>query len=815
MQDFEKLGVFYLGRPYDVNSKTPKDGVLLYDSRDLLTHAVSIGMTGSGKTGLCVCLLEEAVLDGIPAIVIDPKGDITNLLLTFPELKGEDFAPWINQEEALKKGISPQDYAVQQAQMWEKGLNDWGQDGERVKRLRESADFNIYTPGSSAGIPVSILKTFSSPASQIIDDEELLQERVSSTATSILGLLGIATDPIRSREHILISTILLEAWKKGENLNLSRLIQQIQIPPMARIGVLDLESFYPSKERFSLAMQLNNLLAAPSFQLWREGEPLDINQLLHNPGGKPQVSIFYIAHLSDAERMFFVSLLLNQIVSWMRTQTGTTSLRAILYMDEIFGYLPPTANPPSKRPLLTLLKQARAFGVGLVLATQNPVDLDYKGLSNTGTWFIGRLQAERDKARVLDGLEGVVSGTEKQFDRQSIDKLLTGLEKRIFLMHNVNEDAPVVFETRWAMSYLRGPLTRNQIKTIMDPIKAMKAIPVTEPPVTDQEPTMVPNSVNIITGRIQEKPVLSPDIPQYFIQKIEIRPGDSGGLVYHPMILGIVRVHFKDSRMNTDTIKDIKLLAPITNDPLPVNWDNAMEISLEIPDLKRKPLENVQYSELPPAAAKSKNYTLWKKELKNWLLGTQKIELLRSPIFKEFSRAGETERDFRIRLQLIAREQRDKYTEKLRQKYASNFAKLDERIVRAQKILAKQEAIAKEKKYEAAVSIGATLLESMFGRKRIKGAEKTTRDIGRSVKKEQEKKSAQENLAGLQEERKNLEAQFQSEIQSLETKNKILSENLEKVLIKPSKTDVSIRLVALVWVPDWKDAQGKIVPAWK
>jgi DNA helicase HerA-like ATPase len=392
MEDFEKLGVFYLGRPYDMNSKAPKDGLLLYNSKDLLTHAVCIGMTGSGKTGLCVCLLEEAVLDNIPAIVIDPKGDIADLLLTFPELKAEDFAPWINEEDALKKGLSSQEYAAQQAEIWTKGLTSWGQDGKRIKRMRDIADFVIYTPGSKAGIPISILKSFSSPPPQIIEDEELLQERVNSTSTSLLGLLGIEADPLRSREHILLSNILMNAWNKNEDLNLSRLIQQIQTPPMAQIGVLSIESFYPSRERFELAMQLNNLIAAPGFQLWMEGEALDIDLLLHDPGGKPKVSIFYVAHLNDAERMFFISLLLNQIVSWMRTQTGTTSLRALVYMDEVFGYLPPIANPSSKKPLLTLLKQARAFGVGLVLATQNPVDLDYKGLSNTGTWFIGRLR---------------------------------------------------------------------------------------------------------------------------------------------------------------------------------------------------------------------------------------------------------------------------------------------------------------------------------------------------------------------------------------------------------------------------------------
>lgn len=348
MQDFEKLGVFYLGRLYDVRSKTSLEDLLLYDSKDLVTHGVCIGMTGSGKTGLCISLLEEAALDGIPSIVIDPKGDITNLLLTFPELRAEDFAPWINEDDAAKHGLSAQDYAVQQAQLWKDGLAKWGQDGARIRRLRDAADFVIYTPGSNAGLPVSILKSFSAPPPEIIEDNELLQERISTTVTSLLGLLGIEADPIQSREHILISTILATAWKQGLDLNLEKLIQQIQVPPVTRVGVLDLESFYPSKERFTLAMRLNNLLAAPGFELWLQGESLDISTLLFTAAGKPKVSIFYIALLNDAQRMFFVSLLLNQIVGWMRTQSGTTSLRAIVYMDEVFGYLPPLANPPAR-----------------------------------------------------------------------------------------------------------------------------------------------------------------------------------------------------------------------------------------------------------------------------------------------------------------------------------------------------------------------------------------------------------------------------------------------------------------------------------
>jgi hypothetical protein len=376
--EFEKLGVFYLGRPYDLVAKQPKPGWLLYDPKDLVTHAICVGMTGSGKTGLCIGLLEEAAIDGIPALIIDPKGDLANLMLNFPQLRGTDFAPWVNEDDARKKGLSSTDYANQQADTWKKGLEDWGQSRERIQKLRDAADVVVYTPGSNAGIPVSILKSFAAPSQEILGDPEVLRERINTTVTSLLGIIGVEADPIKSREHILLSTILGHIWKAGQDLNLTTLIQQIQTPPVDKIGVLDLDSFYPSKERFAFAMQLNNLLASPGFSAWLEGDALDIGQMLHSPGGKPRLSIFSIAHLNDAERMFFVTLLLSQTLGWVRAQSGTTSLRAILYMDEIFGYFPPVANPPSKQPLLTLLKQARAFGLGVVLATQNPVDLDYK-----------------------------------------------------------------------------------------------------------------------------------------------------------------------------------------------------------------------------------------------------------------------------------------------------------------------------------------------------------------------------------------------------------------------------------------------------
>ncbi|MCG8455740.1 MAG: hypothetical protein MI919_05620, partial [Holophagales bacterium] len=426
---------------------------------------VCLGMTGSGKTGLGITLLEEAAIDGIPSIVIDPKGDMANLLLTFPGLDGADFRPWIDPGRAARAGQDADTYAAAQASLWKNGLAKWDQSGERIARLRQAADFQVLTPGSETGRPVSILGSFRAPGPELLEDPDLFQERIATTSSSLLALLGIDADPIRSREAILLSNLLAQAWREGNDLDLPSLILGIQDPPFEKVGILPLESFYPAKERFELALALNNLLASPSFQGWMAGEPLEVDRLLHTPEGKPRVSILSIAHLSDAERMFFVSLLLGQVLGWMRTRPGTSALRAVLYMDEIFGYLPPTANPPSKKPLLTLLKQARAFGLGLVLATQNPVDLDYKALSNIGTWLVGRLQTERDQARLMDGLLSAGAGLE----RSRLESLIAGLDKRVFLLHNVHEDAPVLFRVRWAMSYLRGPLTRQEIKRLSGP----------------------------------------------------------------------------------------------------------------------------------------------------------------------------------------------------------------------------------------------------------------------------------------------------------------------------------------------------------
>lgn len=844
--DFEKLGVFYLGRPYDPQQKKSQDGVLLYDSKDLVTHAVCVGMTGSGKTGLCLALIEEAAIDGIPAILIDPKGDLANLLLTFPGLRPEDFRPWINEDDARRKNLSPDDYARQQAELWQKGLAAWGEDGARIQRLRDAADFAIYTPGSNAGIPLSILKSFAAPPPAIREDEELLRERIGTTATSLLGLLGIDADPIKSRAHILIATILDAAWCQGRELDLAGLIQQIQTPPVKRVGVLDLDAFFPSKDRFALAMSLNNLLAAPGFGAWMEGEPLDVDTLLHTPEGKPRVAIVSIAHLSDAERMFFVSLLLNQMVGWMRTQSGTTSLRALLYMDEIFGFFPPVANPPSKTPLLTLLKQARAFGVGVVLATQNPVDLDYKGLSNTGTWLIGRLQTERDKARVLDGLEGAAGTAGQGFDRAGLERTLSGLSTRVFLMNNVHEDHPVVFESRWVMSYLRGPLTRAQIKTLMDarrgagapapaatrsaPGPAVPAPAVSAAAVAAAAVAAAPargkgrtaaaavDTTPAAPAGADQRPLLPPDVPQHFVPAQGAAPTGTT-LYYRPMLVGSAQVRVADPKSGVDVSRDLVYLTAITDEAVPVAWDQAAAVSFVTSDLAEAPEGPAAFAELPVAAGKKKSYDGWSRDFGAWLLQSQKVELLRSASLKVVSKPGESERDFRVRLQESTRQDRDRGSEALRQKYAPKEAALQERRRRAEQAVERESEQAKQQGIQTAISVGATILGAFLGRKSISvstigRATTAARGAGRVLKETQDVGRAKETVAAVDEAIAALDAQFKAEADALGASTDPLTEVLETLALKPTRQNISVRLVALAWAPCWRDRAGAVTPAW-
>lgn len=842
MKTYEKLGVFYLGRYHDLAARQTLPELVLYSSNDLLTHALCVGMTGSGKTGLCFDLIEEAALDGIPALLIDPKGDLANLLLTFPELRPSDFEPWVNPDEARKKNLTPAEFAQQQAELWRKGLASWDQDGERIRRLRDAAEFVIYTPGSNAGLPVSILNSFAAPPPAILEDVELLRERVNTTVSGLLGLVGVEADPTKSREAIFLANVVQRAWHDRRDLDLGALIQEIQTPGVQRIGVMDVESFYPAKDRFALATAINGLLASPGFGAWLEGEPLDIQRLYYTPAGKPRVAIFSIAHLNDAERMFFVTLLLNQVLGWMRTQSGTTSLRALVYMDEIFGYFPPVANPPSKLPLLTLLKQGRAFGVGVVLATQNPVDLDYKGLANIGTWFLGRLQTDRDKQRVVDGLEGAAAAQGSGFDRAAMEQTLAALGNRVFLLHNVHEEGASIFESRWAMSYLRGPMTRDQIKTVMDSRRASSAsasrpssAPASarlssapagarigaaaqpaSPSLSTPEAVAAPAASASATplagsGLESTRPTLPPAIPQFYIP---VRGEAVGTLVYHPMLLGAASVRFADAKTKVDVTQTVVLLTPINDDAVPVDWSEAQDVQLDPNDLERHPLGAAQFAALPPAASQAKNYTLWQKDFVSAIYGSRTVTLLKSTTYSQVSCIDEAEGDFRVRLQQASREQRDATVAKLRAKYAPKTNTLQERLRRAEQAVEREAAQARQAKVSSFISIGSTLLGAFLGRKaisttNISKAGTAMRTVGRATEQAGDVARAGETVEAIKQQLADLDAQFQSEVAALEAEADPASESFETIELRPSKTNINVKIVALAWTPHVRDASGQ------
>jgi len=811
MSEYEKLGAFYLGKEYDLASRKRRDDLLLYDSKDLTTHGVIIGMTGSGKTGLGIALLEEALIDNIPIIAIDPKGDLTNLLLNFPELRAQDLRPWVNEQDALNAGLTPEQFAAKQADLWRKGLGGWGQEPARIARLKDAADFAVYTPGSSAGLPVSVLRSFAPPPSHVGQDLDLLRERIQTTATSLLALLGMEADPITSREHILVSNILESTWAGGKALDLAGLIRAIQTPPFERIGVMDLDAFYPAKERFQLAMRLNNLLAAPGFEAWLEGDPLNISRMLFTDSGKPRASIFTISHLSDAERMFFVSMLLNEILAWMRSQAGTSSLRAILYMDEIFGYFPPVKNPPSKAPLLTLLKQARAFGLGVVLSTQNPVDLDYKGLSNTGSWFIGRLQTAGDKERVLAGLEGAAAGS--GFDRGRMEEVLAGLGKRVFLLNNVHENAPVTFETRWVLSYLSGPLTREQIKILMAPKKSIAAAaPVASPPPA-AEPAARGAAAAASAG---EPPIVAPGIKVMYLAA----SGAGQGLIYYPAVAGWLDVYYSSAKYQVDASRKLAVAAILEDGPVAVDWDQAEEIGLSPDDLQTSPLSGASFAELPSLAEKAGSYDKWEKDLLRWVRQNRPLTLYRSKRFQLTSGPEESRSEFLSRLTQAARENRDLEVEKLRRKYSSKYNTLQRRLMSAEQALQREQEQAKSKKMETMVSFGTAILGAFLGRKAVSATSATrfgtaVKSAGRMRKESMDVARAQETAAAVKNEIAELDERLQKDIDSLDAAVDPAGEELEEVTVKPQSTNITLEIFGLTWMPYRKSADGRLAPDWK
>ena len=775
-EQYEKLGAFYLGQNVDLDTGKALDEATLYDSADLTTHATIIGMTGSGKTGLGIGLIEEAAMDGVPVLAIDPKGDLGNLLLTFPELKAQDFEPWVDPSVAQQKGLTVSEFAQKQAKLWAKGMQISGQEG-RIARLKSAADFRLYTPGSTAGRPISVLAQLHAPDAQTRADGDLYAQHIEATATGILSLLGEDTDPLTSRPHILISNILKHHWDKTQGMDLPALIGAIQNPPLKRIGVLDLDSFYPAKERAKLALSLNGLLASPGFSGWLSGEALSIDALLSGADGRPAVSVMHIAHLSDEERMFFMTLLLAELISWMRQQSGTGSLRAILYIDELFGYMPPTANPPSKKLLLTLLKQARAYGLGLVLSTQNPVDLDYKGLSNCGTWFLGRLQTEQDRARVLDGLTG------KGLEKSRIDDLLQGLDKRQFYLHNVHEEQPVVFSTKWCMSYLAGPLSRDQVQRLCAQSPAPNS-----PPKPPHQPV-----------KKARNPVAEAGVEmRYAPLSAGLQPEDA---VYFPQIAVNMRVAYFSKTHAVDENQQLNLRFEAQD---PMDWSQYQKE--EVTAWLEQPTPDVGYAAVADAWLSADRYRSAVKELARWWRIENPLILFQSRSPKLTSRPGEALTAFQTRLRHQQREEQEQALNKCKAEYQKKLATLDDRIATAQAAVEREKSQRSKSRLDAVISIGGTLLGALLGRKalsktNINKAGSALKKVTASGQQSDDVKRAEEKLARYQQDLKAMNDDFERALQDIQA-SFTAQPTLEEISIRARSSDIVIEDLTLVWVAE-------------
>lgn len=805
VEQYEKLASFYLGRQYDLQQQQLKDDLVMYDAKDLCTHAMCVGMTGSGKTGLCLSLLEEAAIDGVPVICVDPKGDLANLLLTFPDLKPEDFRPWLDDGEASRKGVTLDELAATTAERWRSGLASWGQSPDRIARFRDSADIAIYTPGSNAGLPLTVLRSFDAPPAELLDDPDVMRERITGAASGLLTLMGIQADPLLSSEHILIASILDHCWRQGRNVSVADLIGLIQRPPIKRVGVLDLDSFMPPAERSRLAMQLNNLLASPAFSTWLEGDSLSIKRLLYTPAGKPRISILSIAHLTDTERMFFLTILLNELLAWMRTQSGTSSLRALFYMDEVAGYFPPVSNPPCKPPMLTLLKQARAFGLGIALATQNPMDLDYKGLSNIGTWFIGRLQTDRDKARVLDGLEGASVQNGSVFNRRSMETLLSALGNRVFLMNNVHDDGPTLFQTRWALSFLAGPLARGQISQLMAGRKA--AMPNHAEALDTEETPAKPIGT-------PSRPVVPAGIPEKFAAPT-LRPHANSKLLYRPAILGAGSLHYIRATAGIDQWVDYQCLMPCERGIPKDLWESAIEIEGVI-EIASEPDLEFDFAELPTGLASTASFKKLTTRFKDYLYRHHALTIYRAPGLGKFAPSGLTEGEARIHFTQDVRELRDRETEKVRAKYASKAQSLEKSIRASGDRLERQRAELNQASVSSVITLGTSVLGAFFGNKTKSRSSGKTNTIIRQATQAAKKKSdadrAEETLRQLSLDLADLQSSLNQEIDDLSQKFDVHKIQIEATEIPPRKSDIKTEPLILFWLPWQIDQHGQAFP---
>lgn len=779
---------FYLGGMIDATTRERTADLVDYPPTDLTTHGVIVGMTGSGKTGLGIIYLEEALLAGIPTLILDPKGDMTNLLLTFPNLDPTDFEPWIDPAEAKREKRSIGEIAAAKAELWRTGLAAWDQDGGRIRRLRNGADFTIYTPGSSAGVPINIIGSLTGPDLDWETQAEILRDEIQGFVSGLLGLVGVDADPITSREHILMANLIEHAWRKGSRLDLAKLLAQIQKPPLRKLGVFELDTFFPEADRLELAMKLNGLIASPAFATWTQGEDLDIDGLLFKDG-RPRAAIMYLAHLSEEERQFIVTLILSRVITWMRALPGTGDLRALIYMDEVYGFAPPTAQPPAKKPILTLLKQARAYGVGLLLSTQNPVDLDYKAMSNAGTWCIGRLQTERDKARILEALQSARGDV----DVTELDTTISGLGKRQFLLHNTHADTPMLFTTRWALSYLRGPLTRDQISSLtpqraaVEPAPAEAGLP--EASIGGDESTVMPA---VASGIVVS--YLDPAAP--WAATLDIDPGGSRlvaamaarvSLTYDDRAADLV--HQEEWEAIITPLGE----APAVDAAIPVDYDDR--------DFIDEPPPNAAYVPPEGAIAKAAYWKTARSRLKESLYRNQKMSIFKNPGLKLYSRVGEERAAFEERCDRAAQDRADAAAAALSRKYRRKLDTLRDQVATAERRVSELEVDLQGARQDELIEGAGTVMSILLGRRSTRSITGSARNRRTTRSKEQRLRAARDRATDKSNRIQEIEAELRAELEEINDRWEGIAAEIETMEIGLEKDDIRVVEVRLAWLP--------------
>ncbi len=778
---------------------------LVYEADDFTTHGVIVGMTGSGKTGLGIGIIEEALLNGIPCLVIDPKGDMGNLALVFPELQPKDFEPWVDPAAATREGKTVAELAADTAQLWAGGLERDGIEGDRLRKLSENSQVTVYTPGSGAGVGLDVLGSMRAPNISWDDSAEVIQDEIQSLISSVLTLAGISSDPVSGPEHILLSTIVETMWRQGTDLDLGTLIGQIPDPPVRKLGVFEVDTFISRDTRMKLALKLNGLLASPSFSAWMTGEPLDIEDMLGGDG-PTRAAVVYLSHLGDEERQFLVTLLLSKMVTWIRSQPGTSQLRALIYMDEMYGFAPPTAAPPSKAPILTILKQARAHGVGMVVSTQNPVDLDYKAMSNAGTWMIGRLQTENDKRRILEGLDSAAGGA----DLEEMSRLISGLQKRQFVLHTAKGGAPKVFDTRWAMSYLAGPMTRDQVSELMGDRKE-KAPTVANTESAAPEPAPVPPGVDAPTTSTADGDDVVPVAPAvadgvvitYLDPAASWSPdvgAKAGGSTYEAAIAARVGLLYDDTAARVEHREEYEAIIH----PLDANLDPAEVKSVDHDDrdFRSEAPAGIRYR-IPAVDLKSASF--WKginTGLKNHLVESRKVTLFRNEGLKLYSRVGESKEEFTARCEAAAEDAADAAVAKLKDKYATRIDRVQDQLHTATTRMATAEQDHEASQQSEVISGAGDILGAIFGgRKRSNPLGQAASRRAATQKAKAKVTAEATKVSGKEQELEELESEMATEIADIVTEHQGLGAQVEELEIPLEQTDVEVRDLKLVWIP--------------